>query len=180
MHAIVAILMLLAQPMSLPLPATSLDAGSTAAAGVGFLQEMGQAAQEEPCLAPEGRAELESKLAFLKRAEAAFLFSHRSTTEVKERIRAVERQLARLEEEPLEPAEVSIEDRIQELESERRFLERAEAAFFHSHRSTTEVKQRIVAVEQCLSELRKKLSREEERTKSRACPEPAPPVALGG
>ncbi|MFQ5742574.1 MAG: hypothetical protein ACE5HV_03170 [Acidobacteriota bacterium] len=43
---------------------------------------------------------LEDELVFLRRAERAFLFSHRSTAEVKERIRAVNERLAELDEAP--------------------------------------------------------------------------------
>lgn len=146
MFVTLSIVLMLAQP---PGP-------STTRGPITHPRAFGQEVECTRCDLVEGRQALEAELAFLKRAEAAFLFSHRSTTEVKARIRTIEQRLARLEEEGEEPARPpgSLASRIQEMQAELRFLERAEAAFFHSHRSTAEVKRRIQAARECLETLR--------------------------
>lgn len=170
MSVILAMMVALGQP---PVPIAGGPAAAGQAASLNGTGPASQAcvrgaAEDAPggCCDAPGRAELEAELAFLERAEAAFLFSHRSTTEVKRRIRAIEQQLASLaphaeeREQPERPeprdgpAPISIERCIEELEADLAFLERAEAAFFHSHRSTAQVTERIRAVEECLQELR--------------------------
>ncbi|MDA2915220.1 hypothetical protein MYX77_14950, partial [Acidobacteriia bacterium AH_259_A11_L15] len=59
-------------------------------------QRTRQSPQERKRAIRAKREELESMRAFLKRAEAAFLFSHRSTAEVKKKIRAVDDRLRSL------------------------------------------------------------------------------------